>query len=245
MRCSIILLYYRDPQLTDRALSSIERHTRELDYEIILVCNRVDEEIQSIIRKRGIKKFCFLSTNVGFSRGNNIAFQMAEGEYCCIFNDDLEVLTDGWLSLMLEPFLDPDIGVSAVAVGKVSYIHGKCHTSKPLDDPAMRHRLRKVGYPFFAGGFLAVYRTRDLHLIGGFDPMFTPCSWEDVDICYRLEQLLGRKICLVDGIQWNHPFRVSCAVGEVEYLGRKEPIEQIAERNQRLGYDRWFNKNNE
>jgi len=245
MKCSIILLYYRDPQFTERALSSIRRHTTELDYEIILVCNRVDDEIQAILRKHEIKKFSLLSTNVGFSRGNNIGFQMAEGEFCCTFNDDLEMLTDGWLSRLLEPFGDPQIGISAVAVGKVSYFHKKCHTSTPSDNPAMRPRLRKVGYPFFAGGFLTVYRTRDLHMIGGFDPMFTPCSWEDVDICYRLEQLLGRKICLVEGIRWNHPFRASHALGEIEYFGRKEPIKQVSERNQQLGYDRWFNKDNE
>jgi GT2 family glycosyltransferase len=102
-----------------------------------------------------------------------------------------------------------------------------------------------VGYPFFAGGFLAAYRTRDLHIIGGFDPQFTPCSWEDVDICYRLDQLLGRKICLVDGIEWFHPFRASHALGTVEYMGRTESLEEIAARNQKLGYDRWFSKDTE
>ncbi len=242
MRCSIILLYYRDPNLTDRALASIARHTSDVEHEVILVCNRTDAEIQAVIQKHRVNKFCFLSTNVGFGRGNNIGFQMAEGEFCCIFNDDLEIRTDGWLSRLLEPFGDPEIGVAAAEIGHVSYVHGKCHTTRVADNPATRNRMRKVGYPLFAGGFLAAYRTRDLHRIGGFDPRFTPCSWEDVDLSYRLDKMLGRKICLVDGIEWSHPFRVSHELGTVEYFDRTESIEGIAARNQQLGYDRWFRK---
>ncbi len=244
MQASIVLLYYREPHLTERALDSIARRTHDVDYEIILVCNRVDDEIRSVIERHTIAKTCLLSANVGFSRGNNIGFQMAEGEFCCVFNDDLEILTDGWLGKMLEPFKDPEIGVAAAEIGRVGYVKGLCHTTRASGLPSARARLRKIGYPYFAGGFLAVFRTRDLHMIGGFDPMFTPCSWEDVDLCYRLDQMLGRKICLVDGIEWNHPFRVSHAVGEVEYMGRTESIEQISVRNQRLGYERWFSKDN-
>ncbi len=242
MRCSIILLYYRDPLLTDLALTSIGLHTSDVEHEVILVCNRADAEIQALIQKHRVSKYCLLSTNVGFSRGNNIGFQMAEGEFCCIFNDDLEIRSDGWLSRLLEPFKDPEIGIAAAQVGRISYVRGKCQATTTADNPATRDRMRKVGYPFFAGGFLAAYRTRDLHIIGGFDPLFTPGSWEDVDICYRLDKMLGRKICLVDGIEWSHPFRVSHALGTVEYLGRMESVEEIAARNQQLGYDRWFRK---
>jgi len=245
MQCSIVLLYYRDPQYTDRAIRSIVDHTRDVEYEIVLVCNKSDREILAIIENYGIKKHCLVSTNVGFSRGNNIGFQMAEGEYTCIFNDDLEILTDGWLSRMLAPFQDPEIGVVAAEVNKITYIKERCIARRTQDLGCRRDQLRKVGYPFYAVGCLAVYRTRDLHMLGGFDPVFTPCAWEDVDLSYRLDQFLGRKICLVDDLQWNHPYRVSQGTGTVEYMGKAEPVAQIAARNQRTGYDRWFNKANE
>ena len=245
MQCSIVLLYYKDPQYTDRALRSILDHTKEVDYEIVLVCNRSDQEILSIVEKYQIKKFCLLSTNIGFSRGNNVGFQMAEGDYTCIFNDDLEILTDGWLSKMLAPFQDPEIGVVAAEVNKLTYIKGRCSSRRAQDLGCRRDQLRKIGYPFYAVGCLVVYRTRDLHMLGGFDPVFTPCAWEDVDLCYRLDQFLGRKICLVDDLKWNHPYRVSNGTGTIEYMGKTESVAQIAARNQCTGYDRWFNKANE
>jgi len=245
MQCSIVLLYYKDPQYTERAIRSILEHTKDVEYEIILVCNRSDQEVVSIAQKYQIKKFCLLSGNFGFSRGNNIGFQMAEGEYTCIFNDDLEVLTDGWLGRMLVPFHDPEIGAVATEINRITYIRGNCSSRRAQDMGYRRDQLRKTGYPFYAVGCLVVYRTRDLHIIGGFDPVFTPCAWEDVDLCYRLESLLGRKICLVDGIEWNHPYRVSHGTGTIEYMGKSEPVAVIAARNQRTGYDRWFNKGNE
>jgi GT2 family glycosyltransferase len=244
MQCSIVLLYYKDSQITDRAIRSILDRTKDVDYEIILVCNKNDPEIRAVIDKYRINKYCLLSTNIGFGRGNNIGFQMAEGEFTCIFNDDLQVLTDGWLGKMLAPFEDPEIGVAAIEVNKITYIRGKCVSTNAQKMGYRKEQLKKIGYPFYGVGCLAVYRTRDLHMLGGFDPVFTPCAWEDVDLCYRLDQLLNRKICLVDDFNWDHPYRVSNGIGEVEYMGTTEPIAQIAARNQKTGYDRWFNAAN-
>jgi O-antigen biosynthesis protein len=244
MRCSIILLYYKDSSYTDRAIQSILDHTKDVDYEIILVCNKNDADILAVIDKYRIKKYCLLSTNVGFGRGNNIGFQMAEGEFSCIFNDDLQVLSDGWLSKMLAPFENPEIGIVAVEVNKIAYIRGKCISMRALETGYRREQLKKIGYPFYGVGCLTVYRTKDLYILGGFDPVFTPCAWEDVDLSYRLDQFLSRKICLVDDFNWDHPYRVSHGTGQVEYMGKTESIDQIAARNQKAGYDRWFNATN-
>jgi O-antigen biosynthesis protein len=241
MQCSIILLYYKDSSYTDRAIQSILDHTKDVDYEIILVCNKNDPEIMAVIDKYKINKYCLLSTNIGFGRGNNVGFQMAEGEFSCIFNDDLQVRTDGWLGKMLAPFEDPEIGVVASEVNKIAYIREKCISMRALANGYQRNQLKKIGYPFYGVGCLVVYRTKDLHILGGFDPVFTPCGWEDVDLCYRLDQFLSRKICLVDDFIWDHPFRVSHGAGEVEYMGKTESIAEIAVRNQKTGYDRWFN----
>ncbi len=134
MQATIVLLYYREPHLTERAPDSIARRTHDVDYEVILVCNRVDDEIRSVIERHTIAKTCLPSANVGFSRGNNIGFQMAEGEFCCDFNDDLEILTDGWLGKMLEPFKDPEIGVAAAEIGRVFHgsIPGTARLKKTL-----------------------------------------------------------------------------------------------------------------
>jgi GT2 family glycosyltransferase len=244
MQCSIVLLYYKDSQCTDRAIQSILDHTKDVDYEIILVCNKNDSEIRAVIDKYQIKKYCLLSTNIGFGRGNNVGFQMAEGEFTCIFNDDLQVLTDGWLGKMLAPFEDPEIGVTAIEVNKITYIRERCVSTNAQKMGYQKEQLKKIGYPFYGVGCLTAYRTRDLHMLGGFDPVYTPCAWEDVDLCYRLDQFLNRKICLVDDFNWNHPYRVSHGAGEVEYMGKTESIAQIAARNQKTGYDRWFNAAN-
>jgi O-antigen biosynthesis protein len=244
MQCSIILLYYKDSHYTQRAIQSIRDHTKDVDYEIILVCNRRDAGIMAAIDRFQISKYCLLSTNIGFGRGNNVGFQMAEGEFTCLFNDDLQVLTDGWLGKMLAPFEDPEIGVVAAEVNKISYVRERCISTRAQKIGYRKEQLKKIGYPFYGVGCLAIYRTRDLHILGGFDPVFTPCAWEDVDLSYRLEQFLSRKICLVDDFNWDHPYRVSHGAGEVEYMGKSESIAQIAARNQKTGYDRWFNAAN-
>ncbi len=70
-------------------LESVERATRSMDSQIIVVDNAsVDDSLEMVARKFPDVEILALETNLGFSKANNIAVKEAQGEYLCILNPD-------------------------------------------------------------------------------------------------------------------------------------------------------------
>jgi GT2 family glycosyltransferase len=84
------------------------------------------------------------------------------------------------------------------------------------------------GDPAYACGGAMAFRRAEFAALGGFDPLFAPFYWEDVDLSYRARKR-GRRILLVPGAQVHHDH--GRTIGQ-----RVDPrrIQRIYERNRLL-----------
>ena len=108
---SIIILNYNQLEVTCEFLES----TKQLSYsnfEIILVDNASEiNPTEEVHRRYPDVKVIVSKENLGFTGGNNLGIEAAQGEYFLIINNDTEV-TEDLLERLLEPFhLSPEIGM--------------------------------------------------------------------------------------------------------------------------------------
>lgn len=133
------------------------------------------------------------AANGGFGENCNDAVRRAEGcDLVYLLNADVEV-RPGFLEPLLEHFADDAVfavqSVSVAADGAAIDDGGRRATWKrghlrwlPLDDaPADR----PTSPTFFASGAHVLLRRDRFLALGGFDPLYAPFYWEDVDLSYR------------------------------------------------------------
>ncbi len=93
IRVSVIVLNYKTPDLTIRAVQTAQQSCGDMPCEVFVVDNgsqdesikRFSEELTDIILIDNRQ-------NLGFSAGNNVAIRRARGEYILLLNSDTEVI---------------------------------------------------------------------------------------------------------------------------------------------------------
>lgn len=117
MKLSIIILNYNTRELTKNCIDSILQTVKQMDYEIIVVDNASSDGSITYLREQRFKiqdsRFKILETNenLGFAKGNNVARNIAKGEYVLFLNSDT-IVYDGSIEKTVE-YLDThkDVGV--------------------------------------------------------------------------------------------------------------------------------------
>jgi GT2 family glycosyltransferase len=178
-----------------------------------------------------------LRENIGFGPANNLGVERSRSPYIALLNPDLE-LVEGWLEPLIgalegdesiaiaaPPLLTTkgdleEAGATVDAEGVTTGVGGN-RSEVPYDD-AMRER--DVTY---ASAACWLVRRSAFETIGGFDPLFVPAYYEDVDLALRLADV-GNRCRLVPRRPVVHHHRGPDA-GRVA----------IAERSRQLFGERW------
>jgi GT2 family glycosyltransferase len=146
-----------------------------------------------------------------YSRLNNRAAAEARGKILLLLNNDVEVISPGWLREMVAHALRPEIG----AVGaKLIYANGKLQHAgtilgvRGVAAHYMTGAPRHARGPF---GLLALARTTSavtaaclavrravFEEVGGFDEENLPVAFNDVDLCLRIRECGYRNIWTPD-----------------------------------------------
>ncbi len=132
-----------------------------------------------------------------FARKANFAVGVVETEHFILLNDDLEVLTPGWIEALLEPLMDPRV---AVAGGRLLYPDGRvqhagivvgvnggaAHVFHGLPGEYVGHGASTHIIRNYSAVTGAVFATRlsTFADVGGFDEVFAH-DYQDVDFCLR------------------------------------------------------------
>ena len=126
--------------------------------------------------------------NGGFAAACRTGIEAAETECVVLLNSDVEPRPD-FLQPLLAHFEDPNV----FAVSCLGLLEDGTTPGEGAKEPVFARGLLRLrnsfpegpGPTFFAvGGHCALSRSRFLEL-GGFDDLFRPFYWEDVDLCYR------------------------------------------------------------
>jgi GT2 family glycosyltransferase len=188
--------------LLRRCISSIETHTREVRYEIIVLDNGSTEE--------GTRRFL---DSIGswhrviqcpgpfnYSAINNEGVVHASGEYVLFLNNDTEALEPAWLSTMLAQAQRPGVGAVGAKLlypdGRIQHagvVLGVCGVAghafrylRPEDKPY--HGLSELPRNCSAVTAACLLMPKKLfEQIGGFNTRLK-IEYNDVDLCLRIRQ---------------------------------------------------------
>jgi len=125
MKLSVIIVNYNVKHFLEQCLLSVERAMKDLSVEVWVVDNlSVDGSVSMVERKFPWVKLIANDKNLGFSKANNQAMRIAEGEYFLLLNPDT-VIEEDTLEKVIQ-FMDnhPDAGGMGVKMvdGKGYYL---------------------------------------------------------------------------------------------------------------------------
>lgn len=109
---SIIIPVVNNLQYNRECIESIEKHTRDVAYEIVVVDNHSTDGSREYFQGLGGRVRLICNDEIKtFAQSNNQAAGEARGEYLVLLNNDTYV-TQGWLSAMLDSISSaPAIGI--------------------------------------------------------------------------------------------------------------------------------------
>lgn len=190
--------------LLEQCLESIREKTTYPRYEIVLVDHESKEEqARKVLAKAASEGHRIVPATgpFNFSALVNRGVAHARGDFVCLLNNDLSVITPDWLEEMVSHALRPGIGAvgamhyypdntiqhSGVVLG-VGGVASHAHKDFARGSEGMLNRARLVqNYSAVTGATLLV--RRDLYLdAGGFDQDALAVAFGDVDFCLRLRQ---------------------------------------------------------
>ena len=202
---SIIIPNMDHIDILEKCLESVETRSTYRNFEILLVENnskkpetfayyrQVCEKYENIRLLKWEREF-------NYSAINNFALQQARGDYVILLNNDVEILTPGWIEEMLMFAQRQDVG----AVGMKLYypddtvqhagvilglggIAGHAHKNFRRGDPGYMFRLSVAQNMSAVTAACMMVKTDIMRQIGGFDEALA-VAFNDVDLCVRIRQ---------------------------------------------------------
>lgn len=198
---TIILVNFNDRTHLGECLSSLERGTKGLACEVILVDNCSQDGSQELVRN--VFPWVGLiqnEENFGYAKANNIGINASRGEFILFLNTDTVVPHEALPSLLAEIRAKPEVGAIGPALVfqnkgyQVSFGRKRDFGSEILQkfflNPYFKlalklsHRTREVGW---VGGACLLSRRSVLEEAGFFDENFF-LYFEDIDLCLRIKK---------------------------------------------------------
>lgn len=191
----------------DRCLASLYAHAGYDNFEVLVVENNSTQAITEAYYKAMVKKYprCRLVRYEGpfnFSAINNLARRQAQGEYLLLLNNDIEVLSDGFLAELLSYAQRPDVGAVGAKLfypdgtiqhgGVILGINGTAghsHKSHPQNAVGDLYRLVTAQNYLAVTGACLLVRTELYDQAGGLDEGDFAVAYNDVDLCLKLYEM--------------------------------------------------------
>jgi hypothetical protein len=204
-KASVIIINQRSLKNLEKFLKNILAKTKFIDYEIVLVGNKVDRpEIQSVLTKGPI---CKVNPPVGLtlSELRNLGAEKAAGKVLIFIDENLEVLDSDWLNELAGWAVQKEIGAVG---GKILNADRTLHSvgliiseDKKIIAPfsGMKEYYGKYGssewyrnYPAVSWDCLAV-RKEVFEEVNQFDTNAEPDSG-NIDFCLRIQKIGYRNV---------------------------------------------------
>ena len=200
MTLSVVILNYKVPYFLQLCLQSVQRSLLNINSEIIVVDNASGDESLSMLKEHFPEVVVIAnSTNLGFSKANNLGVKKAKGDYICILNPDT-VLPENCFEDLLN-FAEKKEKLGAVGVrlidgtgiylpeSKRNLTTLKVSLKKITGDSSVYYANQlaqdEVGeVPVLVGAFMFI-RKKVYEELCGFDEDFFMYG-EDIDLSYRL-----------------------------------------------------------
>lgn len=210
-KVSIIIPTRNAQALVRQCVESIQRRSTYPDWEIVLVDNGSDDPaavayFQQLAQQPRIRVLRDDSP-FNYSALNNRAVAQAQGEVIALVNNDIEVLSPGWLEEMVSLALQPGVGAVGARLWYPNRTlqHGgvllgpgglAVHANKGLPRGLNGYAGRAALIQTFSAVTAAclVVRKSVYEQVGGLDEAHLAVAYNDVDFCLRLHALGLRNV---------------------------------------------------
>ena len=202
-RVAVIIPNRDQPEVLERCVRSIQKKSTYQNYEILIAENNSAQPqtfaLYQALRREGVRVETFPSGEpFNYARINNWAVRRTEAPVLLFLNNDVEVITPGWIEELLMFAQRPDVGAAGAllwypddtvqhagvvvgAAGAASHIH---KFAKRGEDGWLGclHCARNVSA---VTGACLMTRREAFEAAGGFDESFA-VAFNDIDLCLRL-----------------------------------------------------------
>lgn len=221
---SIITVNFNQPGVTLQFLESVKMHTHPQEVEVIVVDNGSKEDHGQAFKSIYPSLVYIRSeNNLGFSGGNNLAINIAKGDYLLLLNNDTEITSD--LLPVLQKELDsrPEVGMISPLIlyfqdkttiqyagfTPMNYLtcRNKGIGSMQKDNGQYDGVSRETAY---CHGAAVMCRKTDVDTIGSMDELFF-LYYEELDWCEKFKRA-GKKIWFTGNAKVYH--KESMSVGK-------------------------------
>lgn len=200
---SLIIPTRNAEALVRQCIDSIMQRSTYANYEIILIDNGSDDpsalayftSLQQSERVRVIRD----DSPFNYSALNNMAVREAKGEFVCLVNNDIEIISPNWLEEMVGLAALPEVGAvgarlwypdnrlqhGGVIVG-VGGVAGHSHKYLPKGDHGYFCRAELVQEFSAVTAACLVIRKSTFLTVEGLDEQNLKVAFNDVDFCLRV-----------------------------------------------------------
>ncbi len=241
---SIIIINHNNIELMLVSLMSVLSAQIQVPYEIILVDNGSDYLLFNFLGQlEKLVRVVRLNEARSFGSANNIATEIARGDFILFLNNDA-FLDTGDLEKLLAEFSDQSVGFVGPILrypnGSLQDIGGYLSIEGRNSSPILNGCMWDYPYssnPDYITAACLLLRRDDFLMIGGFNPDFHWAYWEDVDLCLRL-RALGKNALLAKSCAITHIGSATSLQSNFDFIREKALIRNLFVFRSRWG--RWL-----
>ena len=204
-KVSILIPTRNGLELIRQCIESIYQLTTYPNFEILIIDNGSDdpgallyfEALQAAKRARVLRD----DRPFNYSALNNRAVLQAKGEFLCLLNNDVEVITASWLEEMVSIALQPTVGAvgarlwypdntiqhAGVILG-IGGVAGHVHAHLPKGHSGYFSRADRLQSLSAVTGACLMVRKASYLAVGGLNEHDLSIAFNDVDFCLRLRE---------------------------------------------------------
>jgi O-antigen biosynthesis protein len=244
---SLIIPTRNGLELLRRCIDSILQKTTYTNFEIIIVDNGSDDPATLDFFKNLAKtpqiRMLRIDAPFNYSALNNAAVKIAKGELIALVNNDIEVISPGWLDEMVSHALRRGVGAVGARLwfpddtlqhgGVVLGVHGwaaHAHNHLPRGSLGYQGRAALVSEFSAVTGACLLVRKSSYEAVGGLNEDALKISCNDVDFCLKLQKLGLRNVWTPFAELYHHesatrgfedtPAKKARFAGELAYMQR-------------------------
>ncbi len=200
---SIIIPNMDHVKILRQCINSVEKLSTYPNYEIIIVENNSKkketfEYYENVCERYSNVRVVYWEAEFNYSKINNFAVKEAKGEYLIFLNNDIKIITPGWIEEMLMFNQRAEVG----AVGMMLYypddtvqhagvilgiggVAGHAHKYFPKNSFGYMSRLTIAQNMSAVTAASMMVKTSVFREIGGFDESLA-VAFNDVDLCLKI-----------------------------------------------------------